>query len=142
MSTDIISDLCERLDLLRLRNNIVFGVLDPLPRGFVPHAESLARGLLAEDQDAVHVVRALIDPAELSLTSFWLSPLGRLLFAVGGYPRETVPQGVAAAVLGCSRQWVNAMIAKGKLPPAAKDREVYYQHVRAMVKAKLESLTD
>lgn len=139
---DTVTDLCERLDLMRLRYNIAFGIIG-LPAiaapPYIPMAEAIGRGLLNADPGAMNVTRALVDPAEMDRPEFWGTPLGRLLFTAGGFPREACTQTVAAAVLGCSRQWVSAMVAEEKLA-AADDRGVYVEQVRQVLKSRANRL--
>jgi hypothetical protein len=139
---DTITDLCERLDLLRLRYNIAFGIIG-LPaaaaRPYIPMAEAISRGLLDADPAAMNITRALVDPAEMYRPEFWGTPLGRLLFAAGGFPQQTCTQTVAAVVLGCSRQWVSAMVAEEKLTPA-DGRGVQVEQVRQVLKNRANRL--
>jgi hypothetical protein len=143
-SKDIITDICERMDLLRLRHGAVFGGLSPAVVPFIPIAEALARGLGAEEPDAVRAARSLVDPGELAGPQFWGSPFGRLLFLAGGWDGDTLSQTHAAALLGCSRQWVHALVEKGDLgaapgaPGKPGARPVYASHVLAFMKAKID----
>jgi hypothetical protein len=135
----VITDLCERLDLLRLRYGIVFQTLSPAVPPFIPMAEAISRGLAAEDRAAVQITRALVDPTEMDRAEFWGTPLGRLLFLARGYVSGTCTQTVAAAVLDCSRQWVSAMVAEDKLT-AAHDRGVYAEEVHKILKSRIDRL--
>jgi hypothetical protein len=47
---------------------------------------------------------------------------------------------MAAAVLGCSRQWVSAMVAEGKLDPPPGGWGVSAEQVRSMLKARANRL--
>ncbi len=145
MEKDTITDLCERLHMLWLRYNVVFREPTHASPPYIPMAESLARGLLAEDKGAVVVTRSLVDLADTDRAEFWATPLGRLLFVAGGYGDETLTQSVASALLGCSRQWVHALVVKGDLDSFPVDskpgvRRVLVDQVRPLVKAKLDRL--
>jgi len=130
-STAILADLCERMNMLRLRHGIVFRDLSPAALPFPPLAGALARGLVAKDKDAVIVARSLVDPAEMDTPAFWATPLGRLMFRAGAFPGETISQTFAARVLGCSRQWVGEMVSKGVL--AHDDGKVYVAQIAAKI---------
>lgn len=146
---DTITDLADRLAMLHTRAQVVLGdfssdEVDWLPADHAAHfyrdaAAILAAGLREGHPDAIGKVRAVVDPADLDRPEFWGTPLGRLLFVAGGFTGETLTQTGAAGLLGCSRQWVNAMVAEGKLAPAA-DRGVYAEQVREVLKARVERL--
>lgn len=128
-----VADLCERMDTLRLRYNLVFNAqVTPAAPPYIPMAEALVQALTIGDPAAVNVARAVVGFDQLTRSEFWGSPLGRLLFAAGGFPSEMCSQSVAAAVLSCSRQWVSAMLAEGKLTPA-EWRSVRVDEVRKML---------
>lgn len=139
---DVISDLCDRMDLIRLRYAVVFrpgaAAIRAAPP-YIPMAEALARGLLAEDANAIQIARTLVDPADADRAEFWGTPLGQLMFNAGAYPKKTCTQATAAAVLGCSRQWVSAMVSDGKLC-VAMPRGVFVDEVRAVLKSRLNRL--
>jgi len=136
---DVVTDLCERMHVLWLRSQVVFGKLDiPHNIPYPPLAVSLLHGLADGDPLAVPHIRALVDPTEMDRPAFWATDLGRLLFAADGGARP-VSQTVAAAVLGCSRQWVSAMVAEGKLT-ATSDRSVYSDEVRKVLKDRVDRL--
>lgn len=118
--TEVLKDLCERMDLLHLRHAIVFDKDAEFRAGppYIPMAEALVKGLAAGDTNAATVAKSIIGMAEMQRSEFWGTPLGRLMFAGGCFPSRTCSQAVAAAVLACSRQWVSAMLAEGKLTPA------------------------
>lgn len=138
---DTITDLYDRMALLHNRYTVVFqtppamAALEPQFASAVLLDEALRGGA----EKAVQVTRAVVDPADLDRAEFWGTPLGRLLFTAGGYTGETCTQTVAAGVLGCSRQWVNAMVAERKLASAA-DRGVYVAQVRGILKARIDRL--
>ncbi len=137
---DIVTDLCERMHALWLRSQVVFGSRNDIPRNvpYPPLAEALLRGLAEGDGLAVPAIRALVDRSEMGRPEFWGTSLGRLLFAAdeGAVP---ISQTMAAAVLGCSRQWVSAMVTEGKLT-ATNDRSVYSDEVRRVLKARIDRL--
>jgi len=144
-SVSVVKDLCDRMALLHNRYDVVFrrtNVPGHLP--YIPLAEALAAGLAADHPEAAKLARAVVDPADLDRPEFWATPLGRLMFAAGAFRDKAVTQTLAAAVLGCSRQWVHQMVVRGLLRtdaglnPAA--REVYAKDVREMLKTKLDSL--
>lgn len=133
---DPIADLCERMNALHLRYAIVFGgtVVDRVPAAppYVALAVPLMRGLADGDVQAVTIAKAVVGYAEMAQTEFWGTPLGRLMFVGGCFPADQCSQTVAAAVLECSRQWVSAMLAEGKLS-AADFRGVYVDEVRKIL---------
>lgn len=137
---DIITDLCDRMAVLAARHNTVFG-LNAAPR---PTTAALAEGLLRDLEEgggmAVQRIRALVDKTEMDRPDFWGTDLGRLLFAADG-GAAPITQAVAAAVLGCSRQWVSAMVAEGKLT-ATNGRNVYSDEVRRVLKARVDRLVN
>lgn len=140
---DIVVDLAERLELLHVRHGIVFRSL--APSGDVPQlAVGVTRGLYKQEPDAVQVCQALIDQGELERADFWGSPLGRRLFLAGGYRKEAVTQSIAARVLGCSRQYVHALITSGQLRSetglSAERRQVSVVDVRDLLKDRIDSL--
>lgn len=141
---DITKDLYDRLALLHNRYVVVFVALATRTAGisdsyFVGIAAALEEGLRTGDADSVAMVRGVVDPAELDRAEFWGTPLGRLLFVAGGYQGQTVTQTMAAGLLGCSRQWVNAMVAEGKLTPGI-ERGVYADQVREVLRVRAERL--
>jgi len=146
---DTITDLADRLAMLHIRAQVVLGhfssdEVDWFPvdhaANFYREAAAMLEGGLREGHpDAIGKVRAVVDPGDLDRAELWGTPLGRLLFTAGGYTGETCTQTVAASVLGCSRQWVNAMVAEHKLASAA-DRGVYVAQVRGMLKARIDRL--
>lgn len=142
--TAVLADLCERMNVLRLRHGIVFCDLSRAAIPFAPLAQSLAMGLAKGDKDAVIVARSLVDPTEQSRAEFWATPLGRLLFAAGGYPGETLSQTMAAGLLGCSRQRVHQLVVKGDLKSAPAvtvgTREVFTGQVRHLLHTKIDKL--
>ncbi len=137
--TDVVTDLCERMHTLWLRSQVVLGTVDiPHNIPYPPLAEALLRGLADGEGLAAMRLRALVDKAEMARPEFWGTDLGRLLFAAeqGAVP---ISQTTAAHVLGCSRQWVSAMVAEGKLT-ATSDRSVYSDEVRRVLKARVDRL--
>lgn len=136
---DVIADLCERLHVLRLRYQVVFHIATPANPPYIPMAESLGRGLLDGDRDAMVHVRTLIDPTEMERPAFWGTPLGRLLFASGGYGSSTCTQATAAAVLDCSRQWVSAMVREEKLT-RAMGGAVYVGELKRILQDRVDRL--
>lgn len=139
--TDVITDLCSRLHTLWLRAQVVFGTLDiPHNIPYPPLAEALARGLAAADDVAVAHVRAIVDPAECEKVEFWRTPLGRLLFLAGGHELPHCSQSIAAAVLGVSRQWVSALVARDKLTQL--DGGVRTDEVRRLLQARVDTVVN
>lgn len=137
---DVVTDLCERMHTLWLRSQVVFGTTDiPHNIPYPPLAEALLRGLADGDGLAVPHIRALVDPAEMDRPEFWGTSLGRLLFAADG-GAAPISQTVAAAVLGCSRQWVSAMVNEGKLTATGLSRGVYSDEIRRVLKARVDRL--
>jgi hypothetical protein len=140
---DIVTDLCERMHALWLRSQVVFGSTNDIPHNipYIPLAEALLRGLAEGDGLAIPYIWALVDKAEMDRPAFWGTDLGRLLFATdkGAVP---ISQTVAAAVLGCSRQWVSAMVKEGKLTALADGRMVYSDEVRRVLKARVDRLVN
>lgn len=135
---DITTDLTDRLELLEVRYAVVFGAVPPAGQNFGDLAAYLIAGLQGQDPaPVVSQVRAAVDPADLAGTAFWGTPLGRLLFVSGGFFGETITQTVAAGLLSCSRQWVNAMVAEGKLTQAP-ERGVYVAEVRGVLEARAQ----
>jgi hypothetical protein len=152
---DIMTDLRDRLAMLHTRHMVAFefvaffsGPADPPV--YEPLAATLKAGLYSADPEIVTRVRALIDPSELvdldRPTSFWATSLGRLLFSAGGFYETALPRTLAAAVLGCSRQWVHELVVKGELQaapsPAASDRAVYAERVRTLLSKRLDGLVN
>jgi hypothetical protein len=137
---DTIKDLADRLALLHVRHQVAFIQISiPANPAYLTIAESLDAGLQVGDPDAAARVRGVVDPGDLSRSEFWATPLGRLLFLAGGYSGKTCTQTVAAGVLGCSRQWVSAMVAEGKLT-TAPGRGVYAAEVRGVLLHRAERL--
>lgn len=149
---DIRQDLIDRLALLDLRHNVVFGPFGgDDPSGDVMHAYIAAKveaGLHANKPGTVEIVRGIVDPAEMSTAKFWATPLGVLLFSAGGYTDLACSQTVAAAVLRCSRQYVHELIVSGKLLSVAplvgstSGRMVESAGVRVLVMKKLDMLVN
>lgn len=144
---DPITDLADRMALLHVRHDVVFGLHGPriTPTAILAAAQGLESALRAGDPDAAARVRGVVDPADMDRSEFWATPLGRLMFVAGAFRGETCTQTVAAAVLDCSRQWVNAMVAEGKLSPASvaaspTGRGVHVEQVRAILKARIDRL--
>ena len=137
---DIVTDLCERMHALWLRSQVVFGNRNDIPHNipYPPLAEALLQGFAEGNGMAVPIVRALVDETERDRPEFWGTDLGRVLFAAdeGAVP---ISQATAAAVLGCSRQWVSAMVSEGKLT-ATGGRGVYSDEVRRVLKARIDRL--
>jgi hypothetical protein len=138
---DPIADLCERMDTLRLRYAIVFNPPGTLPAAppYIPMAETIMRGLADQDSHAATVAKSIVGYAEMSRSEFWGTPLGRLMFVGGCFPTESCSQTVAAAVLNCSRQWVSAMVAEGKLT-SAEFRGVLVSELRFMLAERAKRL--
>lgn len=145
MLKTVADDIAARLALLHTRYQVVMGqfTADDATRLPVDHAAGfyaeaaayLEQGLREGHPDAVAKVRAVVDPGDLARPEFWGTHLGRLLFIAGGYREETCTQTMAALLLACSRQWVSAMVAEGKLSPAV-DRGVYASQVRGVLLAR------
>lgn len=138
--TEVVAAICNRMDALHLRHAIVF---DPkathanIP--YIPIAEALATGLAEANPTAVIIARALVGPSDLEPGPFWAMPFGQLLFLAGGWREQTVPQAMAASLLGCSRQWVSTLVRKGELDATTDDaRRVYVEQVKEMLKAKID----
>jgi hypothetical protein len=140
---DPIADLCERMDTLRLRYTIVFTspVAEQVPAAppYIPLAETIAQGLADQDAYAATVAKSVVGWAEMTQPTFWGTPLGRLMFTGGCFPSAVCSQTVAAVVLGCSRQWVSAMLAEGKLTPA-ESRGVLVAEVQIMLAERAKRL--
>lgn len=136
---DPVTDLADRLALLRVRYEVAFHSPFGAPGPVHALAVALSLNLRHGMDDAVRMTRAVVDPGDLDRPEFWGTPLGRLLFEAGGHVGETMTQTAAAAVLGCSRQWVNAMVAEDKLTSAA-ERGVYVEQVRAVLKHRADRL--
>lgn len=137
---DIVTDLTDRLALLHVRYEVVFhGPAPADPARYASLARLLESGLHEADEQAVQIARGVVDPADLARPEFWSTPLGRLMFRVGGFKGATCTQTVAAGVLDCSRQWVSAMVAENKIKRAA-DGGVYADEVRAILKARIDRL--
>lgn len=135
-----VTDLCERMETLRLRYNLVFNTeATPDAPPYIPMAEALVKGLADGDPAAVNIARAVVGFTELSRPEFWGTPLGRLMFAGGCFPSDQCSQATAALVLSCSRQWVSAMLAEGKLTQA-EWRGVYVHEVRQMMRLRAARL--
>lgn len=141
---DIKQDLTDRALLLRSRYEAAFGVgSDRDDRWCELYAGVVEKGLHDSPESALRAVRAIVDPAEMGTAAFWRTPLGVLVFAAGGYPNETLPQTLAALVLGCSRQYVSEMVKTGKLAaPHAESRMVGSAAVRDLLRRKLDRLVN
>lgn len=138
-----VTDLADRLALLAIRHCVALNTIAAAPPPHVLHtfAEEMVAALRTSyPVAAVARVRAVVDPGDMDRADFWGTPLGRLLFLADGYGRETCSQAVAAAVFGCSRQWVSAMVAEEKLAPAA-GRGVFVEQVQGVLLARLKRLS-
>ena len=133
-----------RMEALHLRHAIAFPYHTPPKDSLVDaFAEEIVERLKRDDALAVTIMKALVDHADLLPDSrFWSTPLGRLLFAAGGYGEELMSQAAAARLLGCSRQWVNDLVALGQLEVlrSTSAPQVFAAHVRVLLKAKLDTL--
>lgn len=132
-----------RMEALHLRHAIAFPDHTP-PKGTLieAFAQEMTERLKRSDDLAVTIMRALIDAADQQPdAAFWGTPLGRLLFAAGGYQHDAVPQATAAAVLRISRQRVHQLVLSGALGsetgvnPAA--RQVRAADVRYLLKQRI-----
>jgi len=138
---DIKQDLFDRMMLLRSRYEVAFhSASDSTDWEIAKYAGVIEKGLHDGLDTAVRAVRAVVDPADMSGTAFWSTPLGALTFAAGGYSTDdmTVSQAFAAGVLGCSRQNVHDLTRKGTLPVVG--RMVRVGDVRALLRDKLDKL--
>jgi len=133
-----------RLEALHLRHAIAFQYHTP-PKGDLIEgfAEELDERLEHDDELAVIILRALINPEDLATDArFWKTPLGRLLFAAGGFLHETISQSDAAGVLRLSRQRVHQLVQSGRLRSApADDRRwmmVRSEDVRLLLRSQLD----
>lgn len=137
---DITTDLTDRLALLDVRYGVVFGPygghVAQREQTLAHVARQLEGGLRAGDLDAVARVRGVVDPADLAEGGFWMTSLGRLMFAAGAFGDATVGQAFAAGVLGCSRQWVGELATSGRLARTPGNL-VYASEVRALLKTRL-----
>lgn len=135
-------DIADRLAMLNVRYAVAFcTVATPEDPKYREIAESLETALVRQDPEAVSRVRALVDHAELGKASFWATPLGVLLFYAGGFGAEDLPQTLAAALLGCSRQYVSEMVKSGKLSRSrfgVRGGMVQAEAVRQMLIRKLD----
>lgn len=139
---NVVTDLCDRMELLYSRWTVVFTKAEvPAYPPFVPLAEALAEGLAEGTKAAVRIARGVVDPGDLDDPQFWGTPLGRLLFAAGGCKDEMISQATAAAVLGCTRQWVSTLVGKGRLSHTV-DSAVFTDEVRALLTLKLKAQVD
>lgn len=138
---DPVTDLADRLALLRVRYEVAFQAANINPPGGPVEnlATVLAVGLENGSAMATRMIRAVVDPAEMERSEFWATPLGRLMFVAGAYQGESCTQATAAAVLGCSRQWVSAMVAEEKLTPV-NGRNVMAEQVRQVLKSRANRL--
>lgn len=137
---DPVTDLTDRLALLRVRYEVAFHSPFALPGPVGPLAATLEEGLRNGMDTAVRMARAVVDPAEMDRAEFWGTALGRLMFAAGGHSGQVCTQATAAAVLGCSRQWVSAMVAEGKLAQA--ERGVFVEQVREVLVRRAKRVLD
>lgn len=142
---DIAKDLEDRLALLHVRWEVAFWAFTNRP-DFAGMAAVLEHGLHDGDETCVKMVQAIVDPADMDSAEFWGTPLGVLLFAAGGYPRDMVPQSVVVSLLRCSRQYVHELIVSKKLLSVATPvgstvtRMVDAKGVQALVKKKIDKL--
>lgn len=153
---DPTKDLADRLALLNIRHQVAFASLGtPATRAQLTDlAEVLEAALRADTmgtidqrEQAVSRVRAIVDPSDLDdrdrATSFWATPLGRLLFAAGGYGQNTLSQSQAAGVLGCSRQWVHELVTAGRFTRIPSlPVQVLTMEVQELLKARLDKLVN
>jgi hypothetical protein len=141
----VVEQIRSRMEQLHLRYVTIYPN-HPMPSlGLTPaFAEEMAERLAHGDELSVEVLRAVVDPGDLLDESFWATPLGRLMFAAGGYKRGVMTQTAAAAVLGLSRQRVHQLILSEGLGsdtsvnPAA--RMVRVEDVRFLLKPRLDAL--
>lgn len=142
-------DLAERLAMLHVRYAVAYQYLGPRQTPtedqYLMIAETLERGLRAADPDVVSRTRALVDAADLAddrATGFWSTPLGRMLFAAGGFSEASLSRTLAAGVLDCSRQWIHELVVRGDLQAAPSqsgtDRYVYAERVRTLLIKRLD----
>jgi len=136
---DTMKDLADRMALLHVRHGVVFGDAVGANPAYLRFAEDLEAGLRSGDPNAVARARGVVDPADLGESAFWSSSLGRLMFAAGCYGSGTVGQAFAAGVLGCSRQWVHELVARGILSRCAANT-VDVEEVRAVLKTRIDEL--
>ncbi len=110
--------------ILQLANRLARAVGGSTPYGLrqlVDAGDLYRRGLAGEQgvQAGEYVARLvleeLVDHTELLQPDFWRTPLGRACAWWIGSSDPFVPRTVAAAVLGCSRQNVHEMTARGTL---------------------------
>lgn len=133
------AELASRLVLLDVRHSVVFGGA-PFP-SFDELAETLEAGLRSADPAIVGQVRGVVDPGDLDRdAAFWSTSLGRLLFVAGGYGAEYVTQAFVAGLLGCSRQYVYELMAKGRLSRSGTPAMAHVEQVRELLKMRLDDL--
>lgn len=109
----------------------------PAPGLITAFAEEMTERLARDDETAVKIMRAFVDSADLLSADFWRTPLGRLMFAAGGFgpDSEMVGQSFAGGVLGFSRQRVAQLVADGRLTragvmvPAGQVRNMLKQRI-------------
>jgi hypothetical protein len=143
----VIEDLIDRLAMLHTRHLVAFEFVAPVgePTMYEPLAYVLQNGLRESDPGIVTRVRAVVDPSELGAESpFWFTPLGRTLFAAGGFVETSLSRTMAAGILGCSRQWIHELVVKGELQAAPSqtgtDRFVYAEKLRTLLTKRLDAL--
>lgn len=80
------------------------------------------------------IVTYLLDPGVTGTSPFWRTALGRAVAWHLGYVAEEVPQSVAAAVLGITRQGVNDALRRGLLERRGDgvDRKALLERYRAL----------
>lgn len=146
----VTADLADRLAMLYTRYCTAYQDLAPLRSPtedqYLMMAETFAAGLYAASPDVVARTRALVDPAELAdqtAAGFWSTPLGRVLFAAGGFAEAALSRTLAAGVLDCSRQWIHELVVRGDLQAAPSqsgtDRYVYAAKVRTLLIKRLDA---
>lgn len=141
--TEVVAAICNRMDALHLRHALVFNPASaPAAPPYIPLAEALADGLALGSQSAVIVAHALLDDSDRQDERFWAMDLGRLFFLAGGFRGDAVSHKIAASLLGCSRQYVHALVTGKKVRAEMSEhlaaRMVNAADVRDLLKAKID----
>lgn len=141
--SEVVKAIINRMDALHLRHAIVFHPATmPAAPPYIPLAEALADGLALGNNSVVTVVHALLDDSDRRDERFWAMDLGRLLFLAGGFRGDAVSQKITASLLGCSRQYVHALVTSGKLRSEPSEhlaaRMVNVRDVCDLLRAKID----